>query len=403
MNRKPHFVPPSVVAPLPRNRRRFLFLSLLFIFICAVPVFVFYANGYRYDFWAEDPSITATGGLYVSVGIDDGEVFLNNAPVQDSRVFRSALYIQGLLPGLQRLHVQAAGYHTWVKELPVYAHIVTEASAFLLPERPYLRPITEYQTSTGTPVYLGIATSTTLFSFASTSVPIIATTSRATTTLVRNSEYQVLLDLFGTTTATTTTPLINRVVDNALNIFTNGTTTASTTATTTIATSSTATTTIIQNDTIIFQRDDDIYVRYQGQERNIPYYFCIPDDIEASSSPRFEAQLIEARRALAKEIADDASVNIETTTTINRDCRREIKIDRAWQTVKSFYFFPGTTDLVVIHRDDGVYVTEVDDRAWQNSQRIYPESADAVIVNGNRIFVRDDEYFFEILTELPTE
>jgi hypothetical protein len=35
---------------------------------------VFYATGYRYDIFAGDGSITATGGLYVSVGVDEGEV-----------------------------------------------------------------------------------------------------------------------------------------------------------------------------------------------------------------------------------------------------------------------------------------------------------------------------------------
>ena len=151
----PRFNPPSakaVVQPLPRQRRRFLFLSLLFLFVCAVPVFVFYATGYRYDIFTGDGSITATGGLYVSVGAEEGEVYLNESRVEDSRIFRSAIYIQNIMPGLQRLHVQAPGYHTWVKELPVYPHIVTEASAFMMPLVSQVRPITEFMTSTGSPV-----------------------------------------------------------------------------------------------------------------------------------------------------------------------------------------------------------------------------------------------------------
>ncbi len=398
MKPKPHFVPPSanaVVQPLPRARRRFLFLSLVTLFVCAVPIFVFYATGYRYDFFATEPTITATGGLYISVEVEEGEVFLNNEPVQDSRIFRSALYIQSLMPGLQRLHVQAPGYHTWVKELPVYPHIVTEASAFLMPERPYLRPVTEFTTSTGTPVYLGIASTTTIVPFASTTVPYLATSAKATTTYTRNAEYLFVRDLFGTTTATSSS-LINRVVDEARNVFqpVTGTSTAE-------ASTTTATTTIIESDTMIFEREGEVFVRFTGSERNVPYYFCIPEDTIASTSPRYEAQLIEARKALAEEQAVDVS-NLETTTNTERECRREIRIDRQGQEVKSFRFFPGTTDLLLVHRADGLFVTEVDDRAWQNTQRLYPGSVDAVTIDGGRIFIRDGEYYFELLTVLPT-
>lgn len=395
----PRFNPPSakaVVQPLPRQRRRFLFLSLLLLFVCAVPVFVFYATGYRYDIFAGDGSITATGGLYVSVGVDEGEVYLNEARVEDSRIFRSAIYIQNIMPGLQRLHVQAAGYHTWVKELPVYPHIVTEASAFMMPLVPQVRPITEFVTSTGSPVYLGVSSTTVLFADASSTVAYLATSSKATTTLTRNTEYAYVRGLFGTTSATTTAPFINRVVDEARGIFETNTT--ATTSSTSDA--DTATTTIIERDVTLFRRGDDIVVRFTGSERNIPYYFCIPDDIATTTSERYEAQVIAARKALAEEL--ELKDGIETTTTAERECRREITIDRQGQDIISFSFMPGTTDLVLLHRKDGVVVTEVDDRAWQNTQPLYKQSVDAVVVDGGRIFVKDGSNYFELLTELPT-
>jgi hypothetical protein len=184
-----------VVQPLPRARRRFLFLALVGFFLCAVPVFVFYATGYRYDFWAHNPAITVTGGLYISVGNDAGEVYVNDERAQNARLFRQALYIQSVEPGVQRVHVQASGYQTWVKELPVYPYIVTEAAAFLMPERPQVRPISQFTTSTGTPIFLGVASTNHLVSFASSSVPFIATSSKATTTLTKNSEYEYVRGL----------------------------------------------------------------------------------------------------------------------------------------------------------------------------------------------------------------
>jgi hypothetical protein len=396
----PRFTPPpakSVVAPLPRQRRRFLFLSLVTLFVCAVPVFVFYATGYRYDIFAPYAPITATGGLYISVASDEGEVFLNEERVEDSRIFRSALYIQNLTPGLQRVHVQAAGYHTWVKELPVYPHIVTEASAFMMPLVPQIRPISQYVLG-NTPVYLGVPSTTTLFSFASTSVPILATTSRATTTLTLNTEYTYVRNLFtpATATATSTTPLINRVVDEARGIFD----TAESSTTSTSTEQATTTPVITERDMTLQRRGDDVVVRYIGSERSIPYYFCIPDDIVASTSARYEAQVIAARQALAEEIMLEEG--LETTTTAERECRREIVLDRQGAEIISFAFFPGTTDLVLVHRTDGIFVTEVDDRAWQNTQRLYPGTADAMVLDGGRIYVEDKGYYLELFTELPT-
>ncbi len=396
----PRFTPPpakAVVAPLPRQRRRFLFLSLVTLFVCAVPVFVFYATGYRYDIFAPYAPITATGGLYISVAAEEGEVYLNEKRVEDSRIFRSALYIQNLTPGLQRVHVQAEGYHTWVKELPVYAHIVTEASAFMVPVVPQIRPISQY-TLGDTPIYTGVASTTKLFAAASSSVPFIATSSRATSTLTLNTEYTYVKNLFtpATTTATSTTPLINRVVDEARGIF--DTTESSTTSTSTDV--ATTTPIITERDMTLQRRGEDIVVRYIGSERSIPYYFCIPDDIVASSSERYEAQVVAARQALAEELLLEEG--LETTTTAERECRREIVLDRQGIEVISFAFFPGTTDLVLVHRTDGIFVTEVDDRAWQNTQRLYPATASAMVIDGGRIYVEDGGNYLELFTELPT-
>lgn len=378
------------VKPLPRAQRRFVFLSLALFFFCAVPVFVFYAIGYRYDFLDPDATITATGGLYVSVLSADGEVYLNEEPVLDLRVFRNAIYIQNLSPGMQRLHVQAPGLHTWVKELPVYPFIVTEVSAFQLPLQPQIRPIAEYQTSTGTAVYIHTSTTTVFFNGASSSVPIIATTTKATTTLERNSEFDFIKSLFATTSVATST-LLNRVVgevSDALKI------TDKNKASTTLEV---ATTSKLSGSVRIEQSGDDVVVAYVGPMNAIPYYFCVPQATLASTSERYGAAVMQGIEQL---LATSATATISETSNTNRVCRTRITIDRQNQEIVSFDFFPGSTDLVVLHRRDGVFVTEVDDRSWQNTQALYPFPIDELVVENGRLYGRDGVYLFELLTEL---
>ncbi len=377
------------VQPLPRARRRFVFLTLFFFFVFAVPVFVFYATGYRYNFFDANATITATGGLYITVGGEEGDVYLNETAVRDMRVFRSAIYIQNLTPGMQRVHVQAPGLHTWVKDLPVYPYIVTEAESFALPIVPHVRPITKYLTATGTMVYTGVASGTKLFAGVSTTEPFITATSSATTTLARNAEYDFVNALFATTTATST--LLNRVVGEVTSALARNNDNAATTTTS-------ATTTKISDGLVLSERDGDIYVTYQGPKNDIPYYFCVQNAPLASTSALYGNHvMVSVASAMAAEPVPQNA--LEPT---QRTCRSAIKIDRQWQTVLDFDFFPSTTDLIVLHRADGVSVVEVDDRAWQNTQMLYTKPVDELVINNGRLYARTGDIVFELLTELPT-
>lgn len=384
------------VQPLPRARRRFVFVTLLLFFIVAVPVFVFYATGYRYDFRG-DGAITTTGGLYITVGSEEGDVYLNEQPVRDVRIFRNATYIQNITPGMQRVHVQAEGLHTWVKDLPVYPYIVTEAESFSLPVVPHVRPIAQFQTATGTPVFTGVASGTKLFVGVSSTVPFITVTSSATTTYVRNSEYDFVVGLFSTTTATST--LLTQVVDGVITALTgNQADTATPSSTSTVATTSVATTTKISDDLVLSERDGDIFVSYIGAKNSTPYYFCVPKASLASTSDLYGNHVM---LGIASAMAAQQSVSVDAVT--ERTCRTSIKIDRGWQTVLDFDFFPSATDLIVLHRTDGVSVVEVDDRSWQNTQMLYTKPIDELVINNGRLYAKDGDMIFELLTELPTE
>lgn len=377
------------VQPLPRARRRFVFLTLFLFFVCAVPIFVFYATGYRYNFFDANASITATGGLYITVGGEDGEVFLNEAQVRDMRIFRSAIYIQNLTPGMQHVHVQADGLHTWVKDLPVYPYIVTEAESFALPVVPQVRPITKYLTATGTMVYTGVASGTQIFTGVSTTENFMLATSTATSTLARNAEYDFVYALFATTTATST--LLNRVVGEVTSALSRANAEEK-------STSTNATTTKISDDLVLSEREGDIFVTYRGPKNDIPYYFCVPNAPLASTSALYGKHVMTsvASAMAAEPVPQNA---LEPT---QRTCRTEIKIDRQWKTVLDFDFFPSSTDLIVLHREDGISVVEVDDRAWQNTQMLYTKPVDELVINNGRLYVRTGEVVFELLTALPT-
>ena len=68
-----------------------------------------------------------------------------------------------------------------------------------------------------------------------------------------------------------------------------------------------------------------------------------------------------------------------------------------------FDYFPDSTDLILMHLEDGLYVVEVDDRAWQNTQPLYLGSNLEVIQDGGRIFVHDGTFYLEVFTELSSQ
>lgn len=375
------------VTPLSYGRRRRFFYVLVLVFVVAVPIFVFYATGYRYDFWSDSPAITTTGGLYISAEAEDNQIFLDEEEVTSLRIFRSAAYIQGIAPGVHRVHVQAPGVHTWVKELPVFGQIVTEAEAFNLPVVPQIRPITPWQTATGTIVYLDTASTSVPFAFASSSVSLMATSTTATSSFERSSEYEFVDSLF---TATTTEPtLVGRVVEEVSSAFRFADP---------AATNTPATTTVLRDDVQLYERADEVYARYVGSPNDTPYYFCIPFGRNASTSELYGEHVA---ALLAQAISDiEPERSEQELAEGERWCRKEIRIDRKWQTVHWFNFLPESSDHVLLLLDDGLYVVEIDDRAWQNTQVLYPGDNLEVALNGGQIFVKDSGYYLEVFTEL---
>lgn len=372
------------IKSLSYKKRQSFFLVLLLIFIIALPTFIFYTSGYRLSFEDEQTTIVTTGGIYITTDNLEVDVYMDEEWVERPRLFRSAYYIQNLQSGLHRVVVQRPGLHTWVKLLPVDSNIVTEAAAFNMPEFPHIRPIAEYVNQNGQGVFLAASTSTDLFPKATTTGNFIVVTRATPSTLSSNSEYEYVADLFASSTATSTS-IISRLEEEIERFR---------------FASSTATATpvyIEQGNVRLIPRDGDLYARWIGSGASTPHYFCTPQAASTTVAYRLGlhfAQQIEEQR-------------LSTTTPLHtegdRICRSEIRIDRKWQDIKYYEFFPGTSDLIVLLLEDGLYVTEIDDRAWQNTQQVYPGDNFRAVVTDTNIYIEEDGMYFELLTKIDED
>jgi hypothetical protein len=366
------------VKPLSHGNRKLTFWFLLVVFVVAMPVFLFYAMGYRIDF-ANNRSIITVGGLYIGASATDVLMYVDEKPVTDMRIFQRAAYIQNVDAGMHRVHVQKAGLTTWVKELPVYPHIVTEAEAFNLPVVPQVRYIPAWLTDGGLPVLIEPKGKEPRFlTVASTTNTIVATTSAATRTYTANSEHAYIETLF----ASSTEPTTRRAVDISI----------------TTPHTQVATTTKRLRDAMLFEEEGDVYVRWTGSNRNIPYYYCVFYTTPATTTAEYGEHVYEA---LLKEFG--TTLDFSDPTVMNtRICRSEIRIDRKAQTVRWFDFVPGDMHHVLMLLDDGLYVVEADDRAWQNVELLYPGKNLEALVDGGRIYVKDGDSYLEVYTEIAS-
>jgi hypothetical protein len=378
------------ISGMPKKHRQIFFWGLVFVFVVLLPTMIFYTTGYRLSFDNNgDTMVTTTGGMYVTTPNLDVDVYLDEEQIERPRLFRSAYYIQNIDAGQHRIVVQAPDVHTWVKDLPVDSHIVIEASAFNMPTTPRLRPITEFQTITGAAVYQSVAATSTIFASATATEPFIIATTSATSTYTINPEFEFVSSLFGTSTATTTSVFTQFLLDMDRFRFMAPGEEVSTTGTTSLPV-------IERNDVLLSSRGLDLYAVWQGREQNIPFYFCVTDGSAASTSARYGQHVADT------VFTTPTATSSPTFFVDDRICRSEIKLDRLRQDVYLFDFFPGSSDLVLLHLEDGLFVTEIDDRAWQNTQPLYLGSDFQTIIENDVIYIKEAGRFFEIIPEIES-
>lgn len=378
------------VQPLPYKHRTWFFRILLTVFVCAVPVFIFYAAGYRISFDDTEQNIVSVGGIFVSAEAEETVIYLNEEVVENYRLFQRAAYIPNLPAGMHRLHVQGEGVHTWVKELPVYPHIVTEAQAFNMPQTPQVRLITPYRTATGTQVVRGAASTTPLGSSVTHRASWFASSTIATSSLQRNEEYTFVTELFTATSTNNSETLRTRIRTQIEGAFLFSTEQATVTASTT---DPSATTTREVTHRRLYETADGLFVQWIGSQNDFPYYFCL-NLSQASTSD------VGLTSYIANNLANVLEGQQQLTNRGDFACRETIRIDTQGKDILLFDFFPDNNDLVLVQLTDGLYVVEVDDRAWQNSQLLYPGSEFSVVLENQQIYISDQGYYFELLTTL---
>ena len=415
-----------VIEPLSKQHRGFIFNTLLVLFVILVPILIFYAMGFRFSVIEDTPVILVTGGLYVTSDLADSAIFIDDKEITNARVFRKASYIQGLAPGLHRVSVQAPDYHTWVKELWVNQQRVVEMEAFNLPEVPHLRPVTKYLFAK-VPVYLvatsSLATSTeevaeteavSIFATATSTIAYQVLSDKvATSTLEINEEFVLLEKLFAEK-ASTTAKLKEqekevREIEEGVFGFAATSEEVGVVATCVAPTAllkegeEVATSTVIADKMMLYQEGDEVWARALGTGRQVPYYFCSNLVATTTGSYQYEIEEFVLDNDEAGLFLGDNNDTLATTgerSLNDNGCRTDIKIDRQSREVLDFQFFPTSNNLVLLLREDGLFVTEIDDRSWQNTQPVYyGESLEMVIYRGG-IFVKDGEYIFEVITVL---
>jgi len=358
------------IEPLPRARRLFIFGGLFTLFVLSLPALFLYATGYRFTF-GDDVSFVRTGGIYVSADRSGAEIYIDEELVRETRTFRKAFYAQGITPGLHHISVQKEGFHTWVKELPVYEHLVTEAIAFNLPEVPSVRIIAPWRTIDGEVVIAATSTlhaSTTNEFFVSQSI---------LRSFIPDTEYATLLQLFETATSTETDAQTVVSVAEGVSSFLD-------------AAPELATTTKESGGVRLYESNGDVFASWIGSRAQMPYYYCAKD---------FEYSI-----RYTDDMYADVAYNrglIGPVQYVPEDvvCEPVIPIQQKGEKMTSFDFYPGSTDLVVLARTSGVFVTEIDDRAWQNTQPLLLGGGlDVRVANGN-IYMYDGSLIYQVVIE----
>lgn len=377
------------VEPLPYQRRQRTFFFLFAIFIVSLPFLYLYATGYRFD-PADPNAIVKTGGIYVAAERTGAEIYIDDELVRETRVFRTAFYAQNLQPKTHKVHVQKEGHHTWVKELPVTSHRVTEAQAFNMPVVPQLRVISEFVSATGSAVVR------TPLPYASTTNTVISTTTKATSTFTVNPEYQVLVVNWVSTTSTSSQKarnLIERMQEDLIQ----STTTPE------------GSTTTRENGGVRLSRDGDtlVYATWVGNFEQMPYYYCatpFPPYDGTTTTKVSSVGVVERTVPLSEQsalVSEAESVLVHPVQEVeeNVPCDRRILLNPG-EDIQGFDFFPQSTDFVVLELPSGVYMMEIDARAWQNKQPLLlGENLHMHVENGN-MYVYDGVLIYQIILDV---
>jgi hypothetical protein len=164
-----------------------------------------------------------------------------------------------------------------------------------------------------------------------------------------------------------------------------------------------ATTTVKTDKVQLYEEEDgSLYARWIGSFEQMPYYYCAEEfPPYSTTTPEEEpgtqsANILKGTRAAAEE---EEPYVLHPVQTVREDvpCEPVIRIGANGKQIRDFDFLPGSTDFVVVLSDDGLYVIEIDDRAWQNMQPLLIGENLRMHIENGIIYAYDGIYIYRIL------
>lgn len=105
--------------------RGFIFWSMVFLFFLCVPVVLFYALNYSYD-W-QNKKLVQNGAFYLKSSPKNAQIFINGKYKKNT-----PRLIEKLPPRNYLVEIKKDGFYPWKKELTIESGLVTETSHILL-------------------------------------------------------------------------------------------------------------------------------------------------------------------------------------------------------------------------------------------------------------------------------
>jgi len=113
-----------------KTQKKILFFALVLFFILSSLFFVFYSQGYRFDF--KNKRVVQTGGLFLKITPSGAEIYLNGKYLKKTNFLFNSLFLNNLIPQKYTIQIKKDGYHSWEKTLPIEELKVTEAKYIIL-------------------------------------------------------------------------------------------------------------------------------------------------------------------------------------------------------------------------------------------------------------------------------
>jgi hypothetical protein len=335
-----------MVKPLSKKSRYLSMGILLLFFFILGPIIILYSEGYRLD-KLEEFFFVKTGGIYVhSSNLSNTRVFVDDEFYKSGGVIIRNTLIQNLRPKDNYLiRIEKEGYHSYIKNLPVYPSLVTELTSMMLPLEIPQREILEFIDLEGNQTDISLIDS-------KTKKPTFKINPEYEKLMIdfelKLSPQEILLSEKTKTeaeilnTKDTSETIIKKIPEHFLKLG--------------IENPEELENLIEKGDLVAWLEDGNITTHWIGKIENIPHYFCL-----------------------------DRS-----------DCKTNIKLD--WRgSIEQFDYLPGRSDIWIISSPEGIWAVEVDDRSERNIQPIYlGDDLTFKINSSNRIVVKDGNKFVEL-------